>query len=156
MGILFLLWMCYSAVYDALFRRCENWVIIIGIVLAMGSVSVFKDAHPVPISLGDSLLGFLSAFFVLLIFYSRKMMGAGDVKFGAVIGFWVGVELLLPIWALSCFFAILHGIFAKFRVINFFSGSFILIGSSFERNNRFIPYVTYMSIATVIVLMFNK
>ena len=69
MGVLFLLWMCYSAVYDALYRRCENWVIIIGILLALASVSIFNDVHPVPISLGDSLLGFFAAFIVLLFFY---------------------------------------------------------------------------------------
>jgi prepilin peptidase CpaA len=148
--------MCYSAVYDALYRRCENWVIILGVLLALTSVSLLKDAHPVSISLGDSFLGFFSAFAVLLIFYLKKMMGAGDVKFAAVIGLWVGFELLLPIWALSCLFAILHGVVARFRIMNLLSGSFVLAGSPFERNNRFIPYVTYMSIATVIVLMSNK
>ncbi|WP_114863449.1 prepilin peptidase [Comamonas sp. AG1104] len=156
MGILFLLWMCYAAVYDALHRRCENWVIILGILLALASVSVFKDAHPVSISLGDSLLGFFTAFVVLLFFYSRNMMGAGDVKFAAVVGLWVGFDLLLPIWALSCFFAVLHGIFAKFRIVYFLSGSLVWGERNFVRNDRFIPYVTYMSVATVIILMFNK
>lgn len=83
-------------------------------------------------------------------------MGAGDVKFAAALGAWVGWELLLPIWALSCGFAVLHGVVVRSNLKYFFSASINWKDGGQEKRKRFIPYVTYLSMATVIVLMLNK
>lgn len=98
----------------------------------------------------------LAAFISQLIFYRFGLMGAGDVKFAAVLGLWVGWELLIPIWGVSCFFAVIHGFFARSSFKYFFvitSGRKCGLG---DKNKKFIPYVTYLSVATVIVMGFYK
>lgn len=124
--------------------------------MAMLSISIFPEFSAVNVDLKDSLIGFFVAFFAFLFFYQMKMMGAGDVKFAAVLGLWIGWKLLLPIWVLSCFFALVHGIVAK-SVFEYLPGCFSSDGYfSDEKNRKFIPYVTYLSIATGLVLWFYK
>ena len=84
------------------------------------------------------------------------MMGAGDVKFAAVLGLWVGWKLLLPIWALSCLFAVVHGLFSRSTLKYFFVATSSMNDGTEDGNKKFIPYVTYLSVATVIVLGFYK
>lgn len=156
MGLIFLLWICIAAVSDALYRKVFNWLAILGGFAAFISLWAYPELHPVNISLYDGLLGGFSGFFVLLIFYVLKMMGAGDVKFAASLGFWVGWELLLPIWALSCGFAVIHGVVVKSGLKYFFSPSTNWEGRFEERRRKFIPYVTYLSISAVIVLIMSK
>ena len=156
MALLFLLWLCASAVMDAKYRKCYNWLVLLGIVAAFISVTLIPKAHPVNISPLDSIIGAFLAFLVLLIFYIKKMMGAGDIKFSAALGAWIGWELLLPIWALSCGFAVIHGFFVRSNAKYFFYPAMKWEDGLQEKGKRFIPYVTYLSIATVIVLMLNK
>ena len=111
--MIFLLWICISASSDAIYRKFFNWIAVSGGLMAMLSISIFPEFSAVNIELRDSLIGFFVAFFVLLFFYQMKMMGAGDVKFAAVLGLWIGWKLLLPIWVLSCIFAVAHGIIAN-------------------------------------------
>ena len=154
--MIFLLWICISASSDAIYRKFFNWIAVSGGLMAMLSISIFPEFSAVSTELKDSLIGFFVAFFVLLFFYQMKMMGAGDVKFAAVLGLWIGWKLLLPIWVLSCIFAVAHGIIAnslfKYRP-DFYSYNRCF---SDEKNKKFIPYVTYLSIATVLVLCFYK
>lgn len=124
--------------------------------MALISVSFLNKLHPVDISMQESFIGVAAAFFGLLVFYFSGLMGAGDVKFAAALGAWVGWELLLPIWALSCGFAVVHGVFAKSNFLYFFSFLMKWKGGSKENGRRFIPYVTYLSMATVIVLMLSQ
>lgn len=133
----------------------KNWLIILGLCLAVTSLSIAPELHPVEVGFLDSFFGFLLGFSVLIVFYILKMMAAGDVKFAAVLGVWVGWEMLLPIWALSCAFSVVHGVVVKY-VGYFFP---ILISGKDEiqkRNKKFIPYVSYLSLATVIVMGFYK
>ena len=155
MAIIFLIWLCILAAYDFQFRRAPNFLILIGFGMAIMNLISMPNHAPIQIALYESLLGGGGAFFVMLIFYGLGIMGAGDVKFGAVLGLWVGWELLLIIWALSCAFSVLHGLIAQsnwrycFHALNWRD-------RTRENGKRFIPYVTYLSAATVIVLMINK
>ena len=119
-------------------------------------VIIFPKIFPTEISTGERFLSALAGFTVLLLFYFYELIGAGDVKFAAILGFWVGWKLLLPIWALSCLFSVAHGIIAKssfkYRPEIFSSNRFF----SDEENKKFIPYVTYLSVATILVLCFYK
>lgn len=83
-------------------------------------------------------------------------MGAGDVKFAAALGAWVGWELLMPVWALSCAFAVMHGLVDRSNLKYFFA-NWIQINYEVQvKDKKFIPYVTYLSLATIIVLMLDK
>ena len=156
MQFLFLAWICIAAVCDAIYRKSFNWIALSGLAFAIVSVIVSPDASPVKISIFDAVLGSLSAFFVFIIFYKLRMMGAGDVKFAAALGAWVGWELLLPIWALSCGFSVIHGLVVRSDFKYFFSPAMKWQDGTEKNTKRFIPYVTYLSAATVIVLMLNK
>lgn len=149
MGMVFLLWLVLAAVNDFLERKCYNWVAVLGAVTALLSLVLNVETHPIEISFIDSLLGAISALLSLLIFYGFRWMGAGDVKFATALGFWVGWKLLLPIWALSCFFSLVHGLFYKFRTVSSLNEI-----DELENIHRFIPYVTYLSVATILVLFF--
>ena len=124
--------------------------------MAIISISILPEVSVVNIKFNDSVIGFSIAFLTLISFYKMKMMGAGDVKFAAVLGLWIGWKLLLPIWVLSCIFAVAHGIIAKssfkYRPKIFSSNRFF----PDEKNKKFIPYVTYLSVATILVLCFYK
>ena len=156
MSIVFLLWLCIAAVNDAIQRKCFNWVVLVGLGLGLISILFNPQGHPVEITVFDSLAGVFVGFFVFLVFYQLKMMGAGDVKFAAALGVWVGWQLLLPIWALSCVFAIVHGFLATQIGNQKMSVSEGVPLFHIEKKRKFIPYVTYLSLATVLVLILGK
>lgn len=156
MEILFLIWILISAVCDAIYRKCYNWIVIFGISMAFIAVLLMPKSLPIKINFQDSLIGMFVGSFVFLFFYALKMMGAGDVKFAAALGAWVGWKFLLPVWALSCGFAVLHGLVVRSNLKYLFSETMNWEDGRQEKGKRFIPYVTYLSIATVIVLMLNK
>lgn len=133
----------------------KNWLVILGLCLAVASLIIAPEFHPVAINFFGGFLGFFLGFSVLIIFYIFNLMAAGDVKFAAVLGVWVGWEMLLPIWALSCAFSVVHGVVVKYGGYFFptlISGN----GEIQKRNKKFIPYVSYLSLATVIVMGFYK
>ncbi|WP_218241466.1 A24 family peptidase [Comamonas fluminis] len=154
--LLFLIFLCVAGAIDVTYRKFFNWLAILGGLIAILSISVYPNSHPLNIKIVDSFFGAAIAFFVLLIFYKMKMMGAGDVKFAVVLGLWVGWKLLLPIWALSCLFAIAHGLFSRSALKYFFVTTSSMKDGTEAGNTKFIPYVTYLSVATVIVLGFYK
>lgn len=142
MAILFLIWLCIAASSDVVYRKSFNWIVILGLILAFFSVGVKPESHPINLWFIDSLFGFFLAFFVLLIFYKFGLMGAGDVKFAAALGAWVGWELLLPIWALSCIFAVIHGLIVKSDIKYYFPVAMKWVDGSQKKGERFIPYVS--------------
>ena len=155
-GLTFLLWLCMAGAGDIVYRKCFNWLVISGFISLIIFIIKNPDFSFLELSKQTMLIGGIGAFIVFLIFYIFGMMGAGDVKFGAVLGLWVGWELLLPIWALSCVFAVLHGMLVRSDLKYFFAPAMRWWDGSQEKGKRFIPYVTYLSMATVIVLMLNK
>jgi len=156
MELPFLLWLCLAAALDVVKRKCPNWIIISGLGLIFISLILGSEIKSIDVNIYERILGFVFAFFFLIFFYIRGMMGAGDVKFAAVLGFWLGWKILVPIWLISCIFAIAHGFIAKnnLRYI-FFQIATLNVGSQIK-GEKFIPYVTYLSIATVVVLMLGK
>lgn len=152
--IFFLLWLCVAAVDDYINRKARNWINLIGLVMALYVAASGSQTHLLGVSLGESLFSSVVCFLIFILFYFFRLMGAGDVKFAAALGAWVGWNIFLPIWALSCIFSVAHGFLVKSDMKYYFSP---LIKLEVKRNGeRFIPYVTYLSIATVIVLMLNK
>lgn len=156
MSMIFLAWLCISAVCDARYRKCFNYLSVSGLGLAFITAFLFPEASPVKISVEGAFLGCFLAFSVLLVFYFFGMMAAGDVKFAAALGAWLGWELLLLTWALSCGFAVAHGFVVRSHLKYFFSAAIDWDDGTQKNKRRFIPYVTYLCMATVIVLMLNK
>lgn len=156
MECIFLLWVLFSAAADVVYRKCFNWLIVSGFGLAILSAALNLEMFSLDFSLNSRIIGFSSAGSIFLIFYICKIMGAGDVKFAAVLGAWLGWKLLLPIWALSCIFSIIYGMLAQSNLRYYFFNLRDFRIGRVGGEKRFIPYVAFMSIAAVVVLMLSK
>ncbi len=111
---LFCLGICFS---DIRVRRVPNWLIILGIAFHGCWLltpqpwpphnSHVYSAMPIPALIG--LLVGLALFFPLWRF---KAMGAGDVKFMAVLGFCIGLAGLFPALIIGSLLAGVHAVAA--------------------------------------------
>ena len=57
-------------------------------------------------------------FVVLLVFYSQKWLGGGDVKILTVAFLWVGLRCALPFAVLLLIFSLIHFVAAKFEWVS--------------------------------------
>lgn len=107
------LWLIVIAVMDLRMRKVRNWMVLLG--LATGLIVLFSDVQPLKVDTLNGLTGMLVAFAALLPFYALRWMGAGDVKFAAVIGLWFGLTSdLLLIWVGGSLLAGVHGLSVVF------------------------------------------
>lgn len=88
-------WLVSVVAFDLLQRRVPNQWLLLSAALAFFVLA--RDASPLAVTWQDALTGGGVAFVVLLGFYALGMMGAGDVKFAAVLGLWLGGPPLVPI-----------------------------------------------------------
>ena len=109
----FLLWLIAIVMMDWQIRRVRNWMVLLGLVA--GTVVLLNGLRPFDLQTSGTLglLGMVVAFCTLLPFYAMRWMGAGDVKFAAVIGLWFGLQTdLLVIWVGANLLAGIHGLVA--------------------------------------------
>lgn len=66
--------------------------------------------QPFGISWADALTGGTAAFIVFLALYASKLMGAGDVKFAAALGLWIGLKPIVIVWVGASLLAGLHAL----------------------------------------------
>lgn len=104
-----LLWLIAAAAMDLRMRKVRNWMVLLG--LAAGTAALFSGVQPFRVEPWDGLAGMLAAFAALMPFYALRWMGAGDVKFAAVVGLWFGFSpYLLLTWVGGSLLAGLHGL----------------------------------------------
>lgn len=104
MTIFLTLTLLFCAVNDFLHRKVFNWVLVLMMVVvaaahvvsAMGWLALNPYA-----SVADGSLAFIVAFIVSFIGWRFKLLGGGDVKLLAVLGFCFGVYALGPIVVLG-------------------------------------------------------
>ncbi|VVE11659.1 peptidase A24A prepilin type IV [Pandoraea iniqua] len=109
--MLTLLWLlCVPIVVtDLIARRIPNmWLLWVG-ALALGWIG-WQAWHGEPRVLWVHGLGALLGLIVLLPFWWRGVMGAGDVKLFALIGLIAGYPVLLPVWCLASVAAGVHAL----------------------------------------------
>lgn len=103
-----ILWLVTVVVMDLRMRKVRNWMVLLGV--AIGCIALISGHHPFFTTPLNGLGGLLTAAGALLPFYFLRWMGAGDVKFAAVMGLWFGLSLdLLFIWVCGSLLAGLHG-----------------------------------------------
>lgn len=158
------------AISDLYARRVSNrWLLCAaGIALAwlLGRWAVAGDGFP-----GSHLAGLALGLAALLPFYLLRWMGAGDVKYFAVLGLLLGAPALLPIWLISSLLAGGHALclvlaphlraglplraqWLSERVQQQWRahpGARQLHGARQGRVG--IPYAAYMAVATVLVVL---
>ena len=98
--------------YELTQNRIPNWLTFGGI-----AVGLLAGWLPGGISLGSSLVGFLSGFGALFVFYLFGGMGGGDVKLmgaaGALLGHPMAVQALIYTAFVGCLMAVLVLIWRK-------------------------------------------
>jgi prepilin peptidase CpaA len=99
-------WLIVVSAFDLSSRRVPNW--LVGLGLAGALFCLYADTHPFDIAPTSALVASLGIFGVFLIFYATGSMGAGDVKFAAVLGLWLGQELLPQAFVIGTVLACLH------------------------------------------------
>lgn len=152
-----LLWLLLVVAYDLHQRRVPNWLVLAGAIGAVLALS--SHIHPFGISWRDAVLGAGAGFGFMLIFYSRGVMGAADVKFAGALGLWVGLQPLLPIWIGASLLAGVHSTLwlLVHRSQRFTRLTEALSGVSTHdqddptahRRRRHIPFAAYLAIASL-------
>jgi prepilin peptidase CpaA len=158
-----LLWLLLVAVFDFRQRRVPNWLVLAGALLAIATLAL--GSNPFEISWRSSLLGAVIGFACLLFFYANSLMGAGDVKVAAILGLWVGLAGLLPIWIASSLLAAAHGVIWLLlrrhallpRVTRLLFRPNATAGEmSATVRTRFIPYAAYLALSTVVWMAWGR
>ena len=101
--------LCGTVIISDLYaRRVPNKALLIA--LCLGAVVLLLQVLSGKAAASIALAGLALGLAALLPFHLLGWMGAGDVKFFAVIGFLVGPLDLVPIWLLSMVLLTVHGI----------------------------------------------
>ncbi|GAA4334559.1 hypothetical protein GCM10023144_26940 [Pigmentiphaga soli] len=165
-------------VFDMLARRVPNW--LVGLAM-MGNCVALLENYPASQALANdwaaAVTGLAVGFALFLPFYLFRAMGAGDVKFFAALGFFLGAGLLLPIWIIGSVLAGIHALAGTLLAVRTNSVSpqgYLLNLAEFhvrqwkwfgaaegylarKRNGRSgIPYAAYLAVAALLCVAFGR
>lgn len=162
-----LLWLLFVAVYDFRQRRVPNWLVLAGAALALAALAL--EMQPFGIGWTTAFTGAAVGFGGLLLLYAVGFMGAGDVKFAAALGLWVGLSALLPIWIVGSILAGVHStlFLALQRWPVFPRLSLMLLGrtraaasdngsAAPKRRRLVVPYAAYLALATAAWMVWGR
>jgi len=96
---------------DMFIRKVRNSVVVFALVLQ--AVFLFAGeggAGAVATTFESAVAGLAIGFVLLLPLYAFGAMGAGDVKFFAVVGWWLGPYALLPVFMIASLLAGFHAL----------------------------------------------
>lgn len=161
-----IIFLCLIVVaYDILFRRVPNSVLFIALLVHIGYL-IATGYGIGGIDVWQSLIGAGIGLIVFIPLYALRAMGAGDVKFLAVLGALLGVKYLAIVWLMGSFFAGVHAV--VFHCSQTWSA---LIPSGLHQvmqqmrdsemyqrmlnarqGRQGIPYAAYLAVATVLTL----
>ncbi|SDV51166.1 A24 family peptidase [Chitinasiproducens palmae] len=160
MNALVLLIVCVPFVaYDLIARRVPNRLVLI-VALAQG---VLLSLGRVPPGWGAALAGFSAAAALMLPLYAVRLLGAGDVKFAALLGLLIGPVPLLVAWLLANLaagaHALLHYASARYGTVGWLGAS---LGQrqwwhrvqSARQGREGIPYAAYMALAACVAVRY--
>ncbi|TWG81807.1 prepilin peptidase CpaA [Cupriavidus gilardii J11] len=98
--------LCVTTIWtDFHYRKVPNLLLAGGLAAC---VLLVLSGHDGALPPSARLAGFLSGFVVMLPAYALGRMGAGDVKFLAVMGALTGPSALLPVWLAGGMLAFAH------------------------------------------------
>lgn len=167
MALLVALLCVTTAWTDFLYRKVSNVLLLI--VMAGAACVLLLDGGA-GIAPGQRVLGSLLAFAIMLPIYVIGRMGAGDVKFMAVAGFFVLPAGVLPIWVGGSLLALVHALFVQgaryaaardwqFGLVGYIRvriGMHSLGGAFAEKRKNVIPFAGYLSLIMLGQLIFAR
>ncbi len=140
----------YIAWSDVTKRKIYNQSIVFLFFVALWVNFIFPRNWSVD-SLCDIFTSFFIYFFLFLIFYIFKWMGAGDVKLGGVLAILLGVYGFFIVWLISVFLLLLYvGSVKVFYVYGFESARKKLTFN--DVGSRYIPYGAMLCFASLIYI----
>ncbi len=170
--------LCVAVIFfDLFFRRVPNWLMLFAcclkglFLLENSGLGFFSNDWKV------SVFGLFAGLFIFVPFYAFRAMGAGDVKFFAVVGFWLGTTALLVVFLFGSLLAGLHAVcYVLFHgsgdiavLLNVWSDRWNLWLTRFawfrqakkyvagKRKNRVgIPYAAYLAVAAIGLVMWRN
>lgn len=95
-----------AVIHDLRERRIPNYLTVGGVILAVG-LAAYRGG---PEALAATLLAMLLGAVAYLPFFALRLVGAGDVKLFGVVGGFVGLQALLPVWIYTALVGGLLGI----------------------------------------------
>lgn len=131
---------------DFAWRRIPNALIVTAAaaqILLLFVATFTADALPGAADCPTALLGFVLGF-VFLVFWILRVMGAGDVKFLAVLGLWVGWQPLLAILLIGGLASGVHGLILVMLMRR---------AAPAKVTYRGIPYAGYLALAALSVAL---
>lgn len=157
MALAWLLWVTAIAACDIYRRRVPNWLVLSG--TAVAAAALCMNAMPFGTGSADAVLGAITGFGFLLVFYATGLMGAGDVKFAGALGLWVGLQQLAPIWVGASLIAGVHAVlWLMLQRWPFFPRLALALSgvpihsndnSDTPKRQRHIPFAAYLAITSV-------
>lgn len=163
----FLILLCVAIiVYDVLFRRVPNSLLLLALLVHTGYMIATGSGYA-GIDIRQSLLGAAIALVVFVPLYALRAMGAGDVKFLVVLGALLGLKVLFVAWLVGSLIAGLHAVMfysAQIWLSIMPSGLYRLMqqvgGSSMyqrmlnaRQGRKGIPYAAYLAIGVIFYLV---
>ena len=108
--LLFISWMLLGAYFDLRARRIPNVLVLtaIAIHICLLTYATWAGVRLPGAGTWSAALTGLLAGFAFLVFWILRVMGAGDVKFLAALGFWVGTGPMVPILFFGTLAAMAH------------------------------------------------
>lgn len=108
---IFLLICAIVAISDLAVRKVFNLMVVAALLAQAGFVAMADaGASRLVTQLEPAVTGLVVGFVLLLPLYAFRAMGAGDVKFFAVLGWWMGPAALLPVFVLASLMAGVHAV----------------------------------------------
>jgi len=170
----FLLICAIVAISDLAVRKVFNLVVVAALV-AQAVFMFVVDAAPYPLvtQLEPAVTGLLVGFVLLLPLYAFRAMGAGDVKFFAVLGWWLGPAALLPVFVTASLMAGAHAVALSMQgsmwsvAARDFGERLVAVlpiramwrssgDTERRRPRRGIPYAAYMAVGAVGMLVWQS
>lgn len=155
--------------YDLLFRRVPNSLLLF--FLGLDLVWLGVTGHGIGgMGWQQSMIGGIVGLFLFVPLYALRAMGAGDVKFFAVLGGLLGPPYLIPLWLIGSLLAGVHAgaIYLSrqgmvylspglYRVVEKMERSVLYRRICNERQGRQgIPYAAYLAIAAILTMAYQS
>ncbi len=146
--------------HDFFQRRVPNWLVLTG--AAGATVALILGNQPFGVSWLAAVSGGAAVFAGFLAAYALRLMGAGDVKFAAVLGLWIGIKPIFIVWLGSSLLAGIHALtilaLQKWPLSPGLSAALgaVNLDHAGERRIKNTPYAAYMAITSVVWAMFLR
>jgi Flp pilus assembly protein protease CpaA len=133
-------------------RKIFNWSLFF---LALISLIFFVrfGGNNFGVNFSDAVSCFFLVAFLFVIFYFCKLMSAGDVKLGALLAFFTGVEWFFISWLASLLFVFVFYAFRKIYIYKEIRSNYFDVIFGVNQLHKNAPYGAFMSLGVMIAII---